>query len=273
MRDHLAIRDYENLLFGGTGDKEGGSAVQLRVVSQSLKGKVAEVIPVPHKGGKLNGIEAGVVFEVSIRASPFSKANLACETIEALLALHYTLGGLGRRSRRAFGAFQPYPAPDKLHRETVQDHIKTSVHHALTIVKNFIDKNSTKPYAPASTSPTTRSAFPVLHSDVACIQVGDPHPSSDFLKQTSSNQNLIWNIHLEKHAGLLKENVLGKVQGGRQASTMCITLLQLDDKKTVPVFTQFYCDTRDHPHRSDFNEIYLFPQRNYNATMIWGCKP
>jgi CRISPR type III-B/RAMP module RAMP protein Cmr1 len=277
VKDVSDIRKYEGMLFGGTGDKEGASAVNVRVLAHLTDDHIREDSPVPHKNMVLKGIAPGVVFRIDLTPSPYSNIKLAKETAEALLILVSVLGGLGRRSRRGYGAFQPYPprnaaAEDQLLKEDhLGDWVKMVVEKARSSVQAFINANKIA-FTIATYTTSDRAPFPILAPNVACIQIGIPSTLSELFTD-GGKHNLIWQIHLKSESEDLLPKVLGKVQGGRQASTMCISIISLAQHQVVPVFTQFYCDTCEHPQRTEFQAIYDFPQQEFGARMIWGCAP
>src|SRR5690606_6083943 len=116
LADHAAVRQHEQRLFGGAGDADSGSA---SAVTVRVRGQItsAGYRPLLHadrftnqqeqrrRSFKFQGIDPGTIFSVGLSDSPYSRLSDALPTAKALFDLAATLGGLGRRSRRGFGAF------------------------------------------------------------------------------------------------------------------------------------------------------------------------
>lgn len=257
--NHINGRSHEQRLFGGAGNASGAaSAVNVRVrATLDENNDVVDKHPVPHKDVfKFKGIKPGTPFGVTLTSSPYAQEPRALEAAEALFNLAATLGGLGRRSRRGFGAFQP---ENRLFEDTAaaEEHIKEVVLEAQEQVKAFIGVTRARNADDFINHPKPVAAYPILHDAVASVRVGEPAAWEPFIADLMSE------IHTRKDSSASASNRLySKVLGSgtpRQASTLLVSVVQSKDKQVMPVYTQFYCRTRENPSRSAFDAIKKLP--------------
>lgn len=254
LADHAVVRQREQRLFGGAGDATGGtaSAISVRVRATLRPSDIKPKPPVPHKGFTFQCIKPDTPFTVSLSGSPYNPQPTALEAAEAVLTLAATLGGLGRRSRRGFGAFQPLSwAFDG--RATVEEHVRQAIRTAQEKVKAFVGATGARPLAPTTVAP-----YPILHDAVATVDVGAPTDWEPFIA------DLMWEIHTRKDAGYMPapDRLYPKVLGSgtpRQASTLLVSVVRINSGQVVPLYTQFYCRTAGSPGRSDFAAIEKLP--------------
>ncbi|MFQ5568417.1 MAG: type III-B CRISPR module RAMP protein Cmr1 [Rhodothermales bacterium] len=226
------LKRMESRLFGDSGNT-GASSLIVRVWADAFD-KTQKAPMLPHKTGNQQAltecVPTGTLFGVSLNHSPYCSNPLAVETATALFYLLAAHGGLGRRSRRGFGAFQPVdwkPEDEK----AVKRLIKEKVQNARQAVKAFIDAH------PPSTPPTfganAVSDFPVLHPDVATIRIGEAREWDPFIKALMSKCSNIKGF---------SRRVLGS-GSPRQASTLVVSVIKTKDGSLVPIYSQFYSNT------------------------------
>jgi len=268
------LKRLEGCLFGDP-DKAGASSLVVRVWAAAFD-KEAMAFMLPHKQGNQRAntrcIPVGTCFKVTLQESAYDPAPDALKTAKTLFNLSATLGGLGRRSRRGFGAFQP---TDWKFENTgaVKEHVEAKVEAARKVVKAFIDAH------PPATVPTFAANavadYPILHPNVANIRVGEARGWDSFIKalMTATHDFLkppqfCLNItDKKKQEQCIKaerkkaERVLGSGVP-RQASTLIVSVVEVKGGQIVPIYTQFYCKTQNRfRNRTDFDEIKDLPAK------------
>lgn len=102
LHGHLKIdqlREGEGKIFGNT---KGRSKVLIRIEEPINESKKAKTSLLPHKGGsEAAGYVVNETFKIRV---DFDTSAISIEKIKNLFILAFTLGGLGKRSRRGFGS-------------------------------------------------------------------------------------------------------------------------------------------------------------------------
>lgn len=96
------LHDEEAALFGSAGGEESGrSTIQIRIPPADME--TGAYPPLPHKNNfRREAFRPGQRFDVLLRRGP--RCPVSLDQIQALARLAFTVGGLGMRSRRGFGA-------------------------------------------------------------------------------------------------------------------------------------------------------------------------
>lgn len=282
LADPEVLRNYENRLFGGPVNRSdkvetNGSSFTISVGRISIpdEGDGYKQPLLPHKGSKgqqswVSCFPIETCFELNIAASHYIPAELdkklthAVELIKAILDVAACLGGIGKRSRRTFGSFQPIFWRSTSH-DAVVAHIGKTIAKADQLVRTFIEDQTDLGHGGQPTyTASSISPFPVLNANVATVKVGDSIPWKE--PETQRQANADWFLtELMRECSSLKHQRSPALGDGRprQASTLLVSIfkpLSEDENDRFPVYTQFYCKTvQGARRRSDFDSIAQMP--------------
>lgn len=241
VADHKEVRRLESCLFGDPSDQKGASSVVVHVRCNDFNKEKKDMLP--HRPTAQDRsptwcIPEGTLFKATLKESAYNPAPHALEAAKALFELFATLGGLGRRVRRSFGAFQPvgWSFEDET---KVQQHIEAKVKAACKAIERFIDAHpppdSKTTQTPPAFGANAVADYPILHPKVVWIRVGSATDWVSFIKVLMPECSKL------KHTDA---RVLGR-GSPRQASTLLVSVVQVNSSRLVPIYTQFYCNTVD----------------------------
>lgn len=250
--DPNKVSEWESKIFGDAGEN-GQSKFTIKVRCDSFNPQREPALP--HKQdeqqkAKFQCIPVGTNFSVMFQSLSASEAEWkVCCSVFELLSL---LGGLGRRSRRAFGNFHPASWSFE-NADSVRNFVREKVQNSRSVVQEWLEKQPT--------SLTIPTSYPILSKDSAEIRIAESTDWKKFIK------SLMDEISNELKSRNLHSKVLGGIRP-RQASTMIVSVVKLKNGNIVPIFTNFFCDTASRPIQSDFNNIQNFPTAKFKATLL-----
>jgi CRISPR-associated protein Cmr1 len=128
--DIKKLREEENKIFGGTGDKEGKSKVLIRVKGKELRTERYWLLPHKRKA-HIECFSPGGKFKVELKLVDSEIANP--EEIKSLFLLSTILGGFGKRSRRGFGSIM-------VEKIKMQDEEETPKEISLNLICELLNK-------------------------------------------------------------------------------------------------------------------------------------
>lgn len=245
------VSKWEAKLLGDSSE-EGQSKFLIRLRHEPFsKSKEAAL---PHKPEKkqqawFDCIPAGTSFTLIFQS--LSANEVEWDVLTSTFELFALLGGVGRRSRRGFGNFQPrsWSFQDA---NSVKDFAIEKIHKVQDAFKRWVGKVYTL---------QTPTPYPIFAKDCSLVHVAEPQICKNFIIK------LMKKISNELSAGNLTPNVLGGIKP-RQASTMIVSVVRLNDK-IVPFFTNFICNTALKPQNSQFKNIIQFPSTQFSAKRIF----
>lgn len=251
--DSSDCHSKEVAIFGGSdGDKSYQSKVLIKIKNSfDLKNKI-RIAPLPHKKN-MNFIFYAIppkttfVIDIISQRKYINEFNL----VKSLLEFVSLLGGLGRRSRRGFGAFQI-----KFLNFETKDHVEEFIIKKMIEVKNNIKSIAQKI---KSTVPDHDIApWPIISDKYFKLKI------SDFAKWDDLIEKLMENIHNGLRDKQISYKVIGSVKNGRQASSLLVSVIKVGDN-LLPIFSNFVCKTKDSPNESDFDNLQRFIEQKFNA--------
>lgn len=237
----------------GDASENGQSKFTIRVKCEAFNTQKKPALP--HKQGKQQAhfmcIPEETRFSVVFQSSSASEVERkVCTSVFEVFAL---LGGLGRRSRRAFGNFQPNSWSFE-NVDNVRNFVKEKIQNAHQAVQEWLGEQATGLNLP--------TPYPVLSANSAEIRIA---------KESQRWENFIKKLMQEISKALRGRDLKPKVLGGinpRQASTMIVSVVRLENKEVVPIFTNFICGTALEPKENDFGNIKQFSESKFNATLL-----
>lgn len=157
------IQKLETLVFG---DTESGSPVKVQVLQKQLAKSRTELLPHHHQAVR-NGFSANQEFVVKLSETrPIN--DLIWEAAVTSLELAVSLGGIGVRSRRGYGALRFKNNPQFSGTNDWKEEIEDVVKRSIEVVKKLAIMNNIT-IAPLPNSP---SAFPSINKE-GVIQLGN----------------------------------------------------------------------------------------------------
>jgi CRISPR-associated protein Cmr1 len=107
MNGHLPeekLREYEGAIFGNTSHR---SCFSIHV-NASARTFVIATPPVPHRGYKVDAINPGTRFQVTLQIMPLKRDGIdfGASHLQSLFELTVVLGGIGKRVRRGMGSYK-----------------------------------------------------------------------------------------------------------------------------------------------------------------------
>jgi len=250
------ILEMESRTFGASMEGSGQSRILLRTSTVIPERDVREFSPLPHKNPnfRFKGIKPGSNFTVILSSNcnheseQYLAAGLACFRVAWLL------GGLGRRSRRGFGAFQPVG-------ETFTS--KMALVESITRAIESARQNLKDLFMITDLESAHNTAFPILSSKYTFLAVG-----KEYRNQEEILKEVMQNIHAGLEGGALNKRIIGSVNP-RQASPLLITVKKLSGNNLVPVFSFFRTKTKHgQVTEEDYNKASSFVLNRFSGNVI-----
>lgn len=246
------VWDAEGRIFGSTGQ---GSQVIVRIFPQQFQ--VAMTPMLPHREGsgnvgRLAAIKSGGRATLQLVTRP--GISLPSEANYALM-IWSLLGGMGKRSRRMFGAVQITPGEPNTTwyaKPNSPDDLAQTITQLLT---NSIGNPSPAPQVPR---------FPTLHPEHSWVVVGREGSDDPLDLNVSLFRNLLRNSRFRQY-----EDTFGFARGGRRASPLHAQVRRIDGVY-YPVLTAL----RSEPSRRiDWNILRDFmhdASQLFKGVTAWG---
>lgn len=247
----------ESRVFGST---EGGSAVAVRVYRDTpAKSGDYAMLPHRHNEGRRGlsiqkALNAGQLFDLQLVTRP--GVDLPVDAFNAL-RLWSLLGGIGRRSRRMFGAVQIttedvpgwYPTPQ-------------SPAELFTLISDTLRDVIGSP------SPAGIPDFPTLHPSHAWVIVGtEPYDTQEDLVK-SLFTDLLRTDEFRAH-----ETTFGQAMGGRRASPLIaqVRRIRIDgEDRFYPVLTALRSRPDKRIRWDHLKRFMEAAEKHYSAQRVWG---
>lgn len=225
------VSEMESNIFGASMEGTGQSKILLRTSTVVPERDIQEFSPLPHKNPnfRFKGINPGSNFTVILSSNCNDKSEQYLAAGLACFRVAWLLGGLGRRSRRGFGAFQPVS-------ETFTS--KMALVESITRAIETARQNLKNLFLVTDIESADSTAFPILSSKYTHLAVGKEYRNhEEILKEVMQY------IHEEIESGALNKRIIGSVNP-RQASPLLITVKKLSSNNLVPVFSFFRTNTK-----------------------------
>lgn len=240
------VAEAESAVFGSV---NYGSMVTVRLFPKDESSlKTSSEVMLPHRAEKRSpqdAIRAGSELTLELVTRPGIK--MPRNAYEAAY-LWMLLGGIGKRSRRMFGAFKS---------EKV---LPADVTHWAEGIKDRLNKN-----IDASAQLTMTPAFPTLHSQFSRVIIGmEPFKSAE-----EANRQLFGLLRSEKYRD---RREFGYVEGGRRASPL-IAQVRKFGEQYYPVLTAMF--SQEPGERMDWTILDNFlkdAMGQWNGVQIWGTQ-
>jgi len=245
--DFGTAAEREADLFGSV---EYGSPLMVRVTSTEAAPRITNEFMLPHRSERRAPAPAfpiGTRFKLELAARP----GLTIPTRATLAtSVWLLLGGLGKRSRRMFGALQVTQNRDWQFQTPEQygDAIKLWL-------DAYLKKTATVNQLPD---------YPILHPRWSRILIGQTPLSS----AEEANQALFSILRNDIYRP--RQDMFGYTQGGRRASPLHAQI-RLINNQIYPVLTLFR--SRGGPKQIDWHILDQFmndAQKRFNGVFIWG---
>jgi len=248
LDDLSAIRDEECAVLGST---EGGSPVSLRLYGNRIPA-VSRVAMLPHRANQQGHQEAILPPEQAMLEIVTRPGVPVPPRVMQALQVWLLLGGLGKRSRRMFGALDVRPIWGSV---TTPDELATLVNERLT--KIVVVK------ATGTTIPDFPTLHP-LHSRVLVARQG--------FNTYEDAMRSLFNDLLRSSKYRPYERMFGHATRGRRASPLIAQVRQFGDQ-LYPVLTMVRSNPKPDEPRAKwqlYNDFFTDAQRLWNGVDVWG---
>ncbi|MGB9591217.1 MAG: type III-B CRISPR module RAMP protein Cmr1 [Bacteroidota bacterium] len=225
------LAELESNLLGGSGERAGQSRILFRTSTLIEKSAVNNFSPLPHRDGSrffFSGIKPGTIIQFTLTSNPHYKEEAYFDATLDVLRVTWLLGGIGRRSRRGFGAFQPVNESF-----STLKHLEKFISEAIVQARKRLGDVSG--YSHSGTA--EQAEFPTISRETCSISIGKEYDSWENLVK-----DVMKNIHEGTKSGKISKKIIGSANP-RQGSSLIITAKNLLNRKIVPVFTLFLTRT------------------------------
>lgn len=252
------VWETESQIFGST---TSGSGISVRVFRDG-PAKSRDYPMLPHRKNEgrrglsiQRALDAGQVYDLQLASRPGVK--VPSEAVDAL-SLWSLLGGIGRRSRRMFGAVQIMAGDDNPNWYTQPQ----NPDELAALIRNLLTRVGSAP--PQSNLP----GFPTLNSAQSWVIVGKtPFSSSEDLVIT------LFRDLLRADAFRNKQDTFGQAMGGRRASPLIAQVRRIrfeGEDYYFPILTAL----RSRPDKNiDWSHLKRFmeaAESHFDAERVWG---
>lgn len=252
LSDPNKVWDYESDVFGST---DAGSALSIRLHHGSLSTASYPLMPHKHdRPASQEAISPEQNFELELATRP--GIPIPAYGFVAL-ELWLLLGGLGKRSRRMFGALQP---DGHLWAEATP----RNPDELMSLIANTMSKFGKNPKKLLKVHKKT-PAFPTLNPAHSRIVVG----TLGYDSAIDANVDLFHNL-LRTAKYRQDEHMFGYARGGRRASPLIAQVRRIGDK-LYPVLTVMRSPIKS-PNWNIINDFMDDAEKVFNGTTIWGGK-
>ncbi|MDZ7879508.1 MAG: type III-B CRISPR module RAMP protein Cmr1 [Saprospiraceae bacterium] len=217
MNGHLSLSELKRQEGEIFGDNEHRSKFTLFVLEKDIKlGKFA---PIPHKGYKIDCIDVGSTFDVTLSV-PVQMPNWTIEQCKALFELTCILGDFGKRARRGMGSVEIIGCTDSTWKKEMP-----TIQHIHNLMQQFSRHYIIKDNAIYNNFSGSMEYYPWIRR----IEIGKDYGNySDLLMKISKTTH-----HFKENNTYIYEASLGHASRGRFASPIYVSVAKGSVKPIV----------------------------------------
>jgi|GEM_PF-2565174 len=253
--DVKKIVKLETDVFGGSGENAGQSRVLLRAGTLIDRSEIDSFHPLPRRENvPFDGITPGTKLQVTVSSNPYYGDDAYFDTRLSFLEVAWLLGGLGRRSRRGFGSFQPV-ARKFLTRDDLASTITEAIDGARQSLGEHTEHNVSET--------ASRPEFPTVSQKACFIGIGKEYGGWEDLIKDVMNA-----IHEGIESGSISQKIIGSLNP-RQGSSLVVAAKSLSNRRIVPVFSLFLTKTATGQiTEKEWERAARFIEKNFDVVQV-----